>query len=187
MNNIDIINQRRRILLGAIKVKSLIIFLNGLLQGSVTSSSSYSGITSGLINVKGHTTSSEGTRSQSFAYSAWSSATEVEMYLIGLGRQNVSVVDTGNDYRATWTVTTYTGHSGSISIGSYDFTKYKTLNFTITNYSGSGTVSFGGVSQNITSDGVYSIDIENYQGNYSITFSCDESSGYSVNNIYLEG
>lgn len=177
--------------MSSVNIRPFVIFDTALRAGSVISKTDYVTTGTGYIVVKGYSESYETTKSQGFSYPTWSSADEVEAYLISLGRQNVSVTTRYNSdgsiagFTGHYTTTVHNYYPGSISIGSYDFTKYKTLTFRVTSYSGSGKIAFGSFSQNITSAGEYAVNIESYQGNYDITFSCDSSSGFSVNDVVL--
>ena len=177
---------RRRMLLSLSKIGKLIIFDKALQAGSVISSS-YSEISSGYINVKGGAVETENT--VGYSGDVYSSMNEV---LESLGSQRDYVVrtytQTSGGHTTYYVVFKRTAlRSGYLELGSYDFSKYKTLKFSITNYKASGSVSFGDEKEAIASAGTYSIDIKDRKGNYNIKFSSDSVNGYSVNNIYLEG
>lgn len=167
------------------------IFLNQLLAGSVIDNVSSSSISSGYINIKGYKTEST-TNTVGYSGDVYSGIDEI---LDSLGSQASYVTKTSAQTNPETGHTTYyitftrpgSTYGGNLTIGSYDFTKYKKLFFTVYNYQGSGSVSFGSFSQEITAAKTYCIDIKSYQGNFNIKFSNNGINGYSVNNVYLEG
>ena len=97
---------------------------------------------------------------------------------------------------------------GSIILGSYDLTEYKTLKFTVKEYSGGGyfilnqnaikskypwekwNSSSGtdiGEKISINEKKEYLIDIKNYTGIYNLKFVSNSTSGFKIINVYLEG
>ena len=183
---------RRRLLLSLSKIKDFIIFDTALREGSVLSSS-YSQISvGGYISVKGTTKSTTSNTTRRYSGDSYSSMAEV---LASLGSQRDYVTGTSTQVSESGHVTyivylsipkiTHVG--GNFTMGSYDFTKYKTLKFTVASYAASGSLSFGSETIRITAAGVYSIDIKDLEGTFDIKFSSDSSSGYTVNNVYLEG
>lgn len=183
MNMMDL---RRRMLMDLLR--KLVIFNTTLRAGEIIESS-YSEINldSGCIDVKGKKV----IESRVLPYDADEyteeearAAAEADGYEVDYC-QIMADEESGGSTIHVYCRKTFS-YSGYIQIGSYDFAKYNTLKFTVTNYSGSGSITFGDVSEPITADGEYSIDIENYEGSFNIKFSSDDVSGYSVNNIYLE-
>lgn len=188
---------RRRMLLN-LKIKDFIIFLNGILEGEVKDVSSESSKDS-YLNIKGHQYYHEGDKRQ---YSVLKSDCSTTSEAIDYVKQIIgnttgytfSCMDGGNNwyvYALNTLTAGYKTESGYITIGSYDFTKYKTLRFTVTNYSSKGSVSFGDISKEIVNAGEYEIDIKVYEGEFDITFNSDSANGrvdgYSISNIYLKG
>lgn len=203
----DEMMRRRRALLSQLGVKRFVIFLNELLEGEVLSSS-YSEISNNRINVKGTTTTNSGEHSQSyFKYYQEPDAGKIHydkpIHTLESLRKMFSeytesnskepgtfyIVDAGeNTWRVHWfTAETTSDSAGSIVIGAYDFTKYKTLHFTVDNFKKTGTVSCSEVSIEVTANGSYVMDIKSCKGDYNILFTSSGSSGFSVNNVYLEG
>lgn len=182
---------RRRLLLSLSKIKDFIIFDTALRAGSVLSSS-YSQISvGGYISIKGTTKNTTKKETRLFSGDVYSSMSEV---LASLGTQRDYVTGTStqvSDGHVTYIVylsipeTTHIG--GSFTIGSYDFTKYKMLKFTVASYAASGSLSFGSETIKITAAGEYSVDIKDLEGSFDIKLSSDSSNGYTVNNVYLAG
>lgn len=182
----NMMNLRRRMLMDLLR--KLVIFNTTLRAGEIIDSS-YSEINldSGCIDVKGERVAENEYIDLSTAdYTEAGAIAYVEDVLGGHNvKSGVTINSSGDEvYRVFYDV--YRSYFGYIEIGSYNFTKYNMLKFTVTNYSGSGSIAFGDVSEPITADGEYSINIENYEGNFNIKFNSDDVSGYSVNNIYLE-
>ena len=183
---------RRRLLLSLSKIKNFIIFDTALRAGSVLSSS-YSQISvGGYISIKGTTISTTEKTTRRYSGDVYSSMSEV---LASLGSQRDFVTGTSTQVSESGHVT-YIVHlsipqtthvGGNFTIGSYDFTKYKTLKFTVASYAASGSLSFGSETIRITAAGEYSVDIKDIEGSFDIKLSSDSSNGYTVKNIYLEG
>lgn len=183
---------RRRLLLSLSKIKNFIIFDTALRAGSVLNSS-YSQISvGGYISIKGTTISTTKKTTSRYSGDVYSSISEVLDSLGSMGDYVTGTsMQTSESGHVTYIVhfsipqTTHVG--GNFTLGSYDFTKYKTLQFTVVSYAGRGSVSFGDKTVNITASGVYSIDIKDLEGTFDIKFSSDSSNGYTVNNVYLAG
>jgi hypothetical protein len=199
---------RRRMLLSQLgRLGRFMIFYNGWLRGDIKDSE-HSEIGSRCIDVKGYRNFDVKHNSKGyFKYyqepdsgpihydkpmNTVASLTEEYQamgYTYSTSKQawTFHIEDTDeNTLTVHWYTDLVSHYPGFITIGSYDFTKYKTLNFTVEEYQGKGTVSFGDFSEEITAIGSYSINVKDYKGDFNIKFSSDSSSGYSVNNVYLD-
>ena len=206
---------RRRMLLSQLGIKRFIIFLNELLAGDIIKKehaeiidNEHAEDSSGYIDVKGYHNSdtvhnykpyfkyhqdADGTIHYDIVMNTVESLTQEYTksgYTLSTSKEpwTFYITDTDeNTLTVHWFTDTGRYFPGFITIGSYSFTGYKTLNFTVEEYKGAGTISFGDFSQVIDAVGVYSINIKDYDGSFDIKFGSDSFSGYSVNNVYLEG
>ncbi|MBQ2741916.1 MAG: hypothetical protein IJA06_03775 [Oscillospiraceae bacterium] len=188
--------ERRRLLLSLARIKNFMIFDTDLRAGEVCGNS-YSEIYSGsYIRVVGGRVKNDRTRELRFSYSVYTETEALdyvknELYngnLTGLSISITSRTSTGFTITVVNTLESeYRNVSGYITIGSYDFTKYKKLKFTVASYTAGGSVSVGSKSVEITAAGEYSVDINDLKGAFDIKFSSDGVNGYTVNNVYLEG
>lgn len=175
---------RRRLLL-CCGIKDFIIFLNGSLTGDIINSS-FSEVSS-VINIKGGETTQTGRQAfpGDYEYNGLTGSEAIYAWAAAAGHQNVRVYANGDGFICEWSSTRRVG--GSLTIGTYDFKKYKTLKFTVSDYSGKGTLTVENLTKEINANGDYSVDIKALKGTYDLKFSSDSVSGYSVNNVYLEG
>lgn len=179
---------RRRLLLSIAGIKNFIIFDTALRAGSVLDSLHAQISVGGYMSIKGTTVTSSNT--VGYSGDVYSSMSEV---LASLGSQRDYVTktftQTNSQGHTTYFVvfTTSRNIGGSLEIGSYDFTKYKKLKFTVVSYAAGGSLSFGSESIKITAAGEYSVDIKDLKGAFNLKFSSNGESGYTVNNVYLEG
>ena len=185
---------RRRILLSA--KRDFIIFQagEGLLEGSVKNNSGYSSISSNYLSIQGSTEYvPPSVRSMNFSYSAWTEAEAISYvadlygggdgYSIGITDRTdhgftITIIENGDGY--------YVSVAGYITIGSYDFTKYKILKFNIANFQGAGKLTCGGKTLAINGAGEYLFDIEDMYSVYDLKFECNAKEGYVVTSIALE-
>lgn len=207
--------ERRRLLSNDKRIEDFIIFDTSLKAGEIITNS-YSNISNkGYIDVSGGTYTTGGKKSKSYALNwggdetVWTKEEAEEAFKEQYGVTEIksSVSSDGQSVRIT-TETPISTHStgGSIILGSYDFTKYKTLKFTVTSYNGAGYFilnqnakkgSFWGwgssngtdIGKQISINGKkeYLIDIKNYTGIYNLKFVSNSTSGFKIINVYLEG
>jgi hypothetical protein len=205
---------RRRMLFSQLGINKFIIFLDELLAGEIIENVD-SDIYSERINVKGHEKYDSGRAfADYFKYavdasgnirydvpmntkSSLESAYEARGYTQSASGEpwTFYVIDPGSGAQGesnTWRVYYYGypktwKYPGHIIIGHYDFTKYKKLKFTVDKYEGSGSISFGDNIEEVSAAGEYSIDIKECEGIFDIKFRSDSSTGFAVNNVYLEG
>lgn len=188
---------RRRLLLSLTRIKNFIIFDTALQAGEVIKESYAQISIGGYIKVVGSTAGNPNyKRILPFSYSVYTEAEALNYVINDLYNGNttglsISITSRSSTGFIITVINTFADPtvpvSGYITLGSYDFTKYKTLKFTVASYAAGGSVSFGDKTENITAVGEYAIDIKDCEGNYDIKFSSDGTNGYTVNNVYLEG
>lgn len=207
---------RRRLMMGNRKIPDFIIF-DGTLKAGRVLGKSYSSISSaGYINICGGSRTVSNVRKFSFAYPLYTKA-DINDYLAELGyskdQENAGLIDIHvgdpqyhdqpvDEYREGTIYVTVTDNlidsssyevKGYLTIGNYDFNKYKKLKIQVSSAPGSGTLTIlnssnnNVLTQSIYSSGEYSIDIKNLNAVYSLKFESSGKDGFNIRKIYLEG
>lgn len=208
---------RRRLMMGSRKIPDFIIF-DGTLKAGRVLGKSYSSISSaGYINICGGSRTVSNVRKLSFPYPLYTEA-EINDYVentLGYGKdeQNAGYVSVSiskvqyhdqpvDEYREGTVYVTITDNlidssnyevKGYLTIGNYDFNKYKKLKIQVSSAPGSGTLTIlngsnnNVLTQNIYSSREYSIDIKNLNAIYSLKFESSGKDGFNIRKIYLEG